>query len=173
MPALEIYEADGSVLRLTQSLAIIEFLEDNFPGGHSLMPKTAKDRARARQIAEIVNSGIQPLQNIGTQRFLRAVEVSGLTTEDGTIFGARAIANGLAAIEKIISSVAPAASSLFSIGSDTPSLADICLVPQAEKAKEFGVDISLFPCTKAVVDRCKCLSVFISAAPESQVDAIT
>lgn len=179
VPLLEVTEEDGSVFSLTQSLAIIEYLEEAYPGRTSIMPKTLAARARARQIAEIVNSGIQPLQNLSVLRQVKQVELVGgagdvsatataTATADGRAFGAAAIAAGLVSIEAL---VAPSASGLFAAGTDTPSIADICLVPQVYNAKRFNIDLTPYPNIVAVVAKCEALPTFQRAAPEQQPDA--
>ena len=141
------------------------------------MPKTPAIRARARQIAEIVNSGIQPLQNLSVLRQVKQVELIGggsdvsataTATADGRAFGAAAIAAGLASIEAL---VAPSGSGLFAAGTDTPSIADICLVPQVYNAKRFNIDLTPYPNIASVVAKCEALPTFQRAAPEQQPDA--
>jgi maleylpyruvate isomerase len=92
------------------TIAIIEYLDEayNFEGGASLLPRHPLQRARARQIAEIINSGIQPLHNVSFLRQVKAVQlVGGALSEDSKVFGVDAIQRGLAAIEAIIAPVAP------------------------------------------------------------------
>jgi|LauGreDrversion2_3_1035106.scaffolds.fasta_scaffold104359_1 glutathione S-transferase len=93
-------------------------------------------------------------------------------TGDGRLLAKKAIANGLAAIEAIVSLVAPPSSHLFAAGTDTPSVADICLVPQVYNAKRFEIDLAPFPSIAAVIARCEGLAAFIKAAPENQPDAV-
>jgi glutathione S-transferase len=123
-----------------------------------------------------VNSGIQPLQNLAVLRQVKNVELlsDGGVAEsgDGKAMGTKAIAQGLAAIESIVSAFAPPSSGLFAAGTDSPTVADICLIPQVYNAKRFSIDLSSYPSITAVVSRCEALAAFIKAAPENQPDAI-
>ena len=122
-----------------------------------------------------MNSGIQPLQNLSLLRQVKSVELVSdgePLSGDSKNFAVMAITNGLASIESIVSAVAPQSSGLFAAGTDFPTVADICLVPQIYNAKRFAVDLSLFPCIMSVVSRLESLSAFIIAAPENQPDAV-
>jgi maleylpyruvate isomerase len=170
VPLLEVTEEDGSVFSLTQSLAIIEYLEETFPGKTAVLPRHPAARARARQIAEIVNSGIQPLQNLSVLRQVKQVELVGSAgaVSDSRAFGTAAIVSGLSAIESL---VPPASSGLFAAGTDHPSIADICLVPQVYNAKRFNIDLTPYPNIVAIVSKCEALPSFQRASPEAQPDA--
>ena len=126
------------------------------------------------QIAEIVNSGIQPLQNLSILRQIKAVEIVGNApgvTSDAKEFSLHVIAKGLAAIEAIVAAAAPAASGLFAAGTDAPSIADICLVPQIYNARRMGLDLTPYPTISAIAERCEALPAFQQAAPQNQPDA--
>lgn len=82
-----------------------------------------------------------------------------------------AIAKGLAAIEAIVAAIAPAASNLFAAGTESPSIADVCLIPQIYNAKRMGVDLTPFPTICAIADRCETMPAFQAAAPQNQPDA--
>jgi len=168
----------GETLRITQSLAIIEFLDEAFPDSASVYPGSAAQRARAREIAEIVNSGIQPIQNLS---MLRQVKTAVLVGGDGTETDSRglakdAIVKGLAAIEALIletQKTGGATVGPFAAGTFSPSVADICLVPQLYNARRFAVDVeALFPSVVAVVALLeKQFPVVAEAAPEKMPDA--
>lgn len=89
---------------------------------------------------------------------------------DGRAFATAAIVKGLAAVESIVASVAPLASGLFAAGTTSPSLADICLVPQIYNAKRFNIDLSSYPTIMSIVSRCEQLPGFQESCPESQPD---
>eukprot|EP01032_Pedospumella_encystans_P013890 gene13890-15973_t len=174
VPLLEFTDAQtGETQSLTQSLAIIEFLEEAFPNTRNVLPTDALERARARQIAEIVNSGIQPLQSIAIQRQVKTVELIGAAgqTSDVKSFSQQVIVRGLAAIEALVSKYAPVESNRFAAGTLSPSLADICLVPQIFNARRLNVDMSAYPTINAIVARCEALPAFQQAAPQNQPDA--
>jgi maleylpyruvate isomerase len=157
VPVLEIDGADG-VFRLTQSMAILEYLEEIVPEP-PLLPKPPELRARARELAEIVNSGIQPLQNL---RFLREMKELGADPLPAT---RRYITTGLAALE----SHALSSSGTYLIGDDV-SLADVYLVPQLYVARRFGVDLEPFPTLLRVERACEVLPAFKRAHANAQPD---
>jgi maleylpyruvate isomerase len=155
VPVLEL--EDGT--RLTQSLAILSYLDARF-SSPPLLPSEPLARARAWEAAEIINSGIQPLQNMGV---LQDVEALG---GDRTAFGRRAIERGLAALEAITSRF----ESRFLVA-DFPTVADICLVPQLYNARRFHVDLAPFPRLTDVESRCIEWPAFAAAHPDVQPDA--
>jgi maleylpyruvate isomerase len=157
VPVLEL-EENGKLFRLTQSMAIIEYLEERFPE-RPLLPAAPAERARARQFAEIVNSGIQPSQNLSLQRELEQ------SNFDVVAFRKRAIERGLAAIEAL----AGASSGRFLVR-DGVTLADIYLVPQMYSARRFDVDLEPFPTLRRVDAECSTLAEFQSAHPNAQPD---
>lgn len=160
VPALE----DNGRL-LTQSLAIIEYLEDTHPDP-PLLPKGAWDRARVRALAQVVACDIHPVNN---QRVLKYLE-----QEFGADEAARArwyrhwVIEGFNALEKLLGG--HPATGDFCHG-DRPTLADICLVPQVFNAKRFSVDLAPYPTILRINDRCLTLKAFADAAPEKQADA--
>ncbi|MBX3250189.1 MAG: maleylacetoacetate isomerase [Myxococcales bacterium] len=158
VPTLE-WEEKGETMRLTQSLAILTLVDARCPAP-PLLPEDALMRARVWEMAEIVNSGIQPLQNLST---MKAIEALG---GDAKAFAAEAIAKGLFALEQL----AARSPGAFCVG-DRPSLADICLVPQMYNARRFGVSLDEVPTLVAVDARCAELSAFALAHPDVQPDA--
>jgi len=157
VPVLEV-EEDGAPLRVTQSIAIIEYLEERFPE-RPLLPADRRDRARARELAEIVNSGMQPMQNLTLQR---AFEQAGL---DVSAFRRQALERGLNALEQLASESA----GRFLVR-DGVTLADIYLVPQMFSARRFEVDLEPFPTLRRVDAECSALAEFQSAHPNAQPD---
>ena len=157
VPVLE-FEERGGIFRLTQSLAIIEYLDERFPE-RALLPSDHADRARARELAEIVNSGIQPHQNLP---LIQRLDAAGA---DGSAYRKRAIERGLEAIEAI----AVHSAGKFMVR-DGVTLADIYLVPQIASAKRFAVDLEPFPTLRRVDARCSELVEFQSAHPNAQPD---
>lgn len=154
---------DGHIL--TQSLAIIEYLEEIYPQP-PLLPKDALGRARVRALAQVVACDIHPVDN---QRVLKYLE-----KEFGADEAARHqwyrhwIIEGFNALEKLLA--ANPATGEFCHG-DQPTLTDICLVPQVSNAKRFSVDLAPFPTITRINDRCLMLKPFADAAPEKQADA--
>jgi maleylpyruvate isomerase len=157
VPVLEVDRPDG-VFRLTQSMAILEYLEEVKPEP-PLLPKTPELRARARELAEIVNSGIQPLQNLRFLREMKALGVDGLPVTRGYI------ATGLAALERH----AVEGAGTFLIG-DTVSIADVYLVPQLYAARRFGVELEPYPALLRIEKACEQLPAFQKAHANAQPD---
>jgi maleylpyruvate isomerase len=157
VPVLEV-EENGKPLRLTQSLAIVEYLEERFPE-RPLLPAAPAERARARELAEIVNSGIQPSQNLSLQRELER------SNFDVVAFRKRAIERGLGALEAL----ARESAGRFLVR-DGVTLADIYLVPQMYSARRFDVDLEPFPTLRRVDAECSTLAEFQSAHPNAQPD---
>lgn len=161
VPVLEVQGAPGveGPLRLTQSLAILSWL-DRVRGGPRLWPEDAVLGARAFELAEIVNAGIQPLQNLAV---LQALEAAGV---DKMAWGREVIARGLRAVMERSEGVRGA----FLVG-DAPSVADLCLVPQLYNARRFGVDLSPMGPLVDIEARCEEISAFDLAHPDRQPDA--
>jgi maleylpyruvate isomerase len=160
VPTLELFEEDGAHEVLTQSLPILEYLDERWPTP-ALLPRTPFLRARARALAEIVNAGIQPLQNLTTLRKIKALG------GDEAAWVSGFIADGLAAFA---ATAAPTAGR-FAIG-DSPTIADCCLIPQLLGARRFGVDLGGLPLLLAIEERCLALPAFAAAAPDAQPDAV-
>jgi maleylpyruvate isomerase len=147
-------------------LPIIEYLDERF-ADPSLLPKHPFARARARALAEIVNS-IQPLQNLTT---MRAVKKFG---GDDTTWPQPFLASGLAAYERLVIDTARALDfepGPFSVG-DLPTIADCCLIPQLVSARRFGVDLAKHELLVRIEASCMALDAFKNAMPDQQPDAV-
>ena len=173
VPALEITEDGGERRTITQSLPILEYLEERWPEP-PLLPMNAaftgtaaRDRAmaflraRARALAEIVNSGIQPLQNLSTTNRVKAIGGDPAEWIRGFVSA------GLAAFARTAAETAGA----FCVG-DAPTIADCCLVPQLASARRFGVDVAPLGQLLEIEARCLALAAFAGAAPDQQPDAV-
>ena len=149
---------------LAQSMAILEYLEEAHPAP-SLLPVGLMDRARVRQMAEVVNSGIQPVQNLRVmQRLGREYDVA----KPGQVAWSRDwIDFGFQALHRLVE----AHGGQYCFG-DAVSLADVCLVPQLYNARRFGVDLGAFPHLLAVESRLNALPAFQQAQPDQQPDAV-
>ena len=148
---------------LAQSVAILEYLEETHPEP-PLLPKSSLDRARVRQMTEVVNSGIQPVQNLRVmQKLGRDHE---LPRPDQVGWSRDWIAQGLVALETLVS----AHGGRYSFG-DAVSFADLCLVPQLYNARRFNVDMSAFPALTSVESELVSLPAFVAAHPDQQPDA--
>ena len=160
VPTLEITEDDGRVIALNQSLPILEYLDERFPEP-AILPRDLYLRARARLLAEIVNSGIQPLQNLTTTNQVKAIG------GDAAVWPKSFISDGLDAFE----SAARESAGKFCVG-DYPTIADLFLVPQLASARRFGVDIAHHELLLGIEQRCMALSAFADAMPDRQPDAV-
>jgi maleylpyruvate isomerase len=160
VPVLVIDEPPGPSRTLTQSMAILEFLEERFPSP-PLLPADPWLRGRARQLGEMVNAGIQPMQNLS---FLQRLQEGGCAAPKE--IARHHIARGLGAIEAI----AAETTGRFLIG-DVPTIADLCLIPQLYSGRRFNVDLSVFPKLLQVEAACAALPAFVAAHPDVQPDA--
>lgn len=161
VPALE---DQGQVL--IQSLAIIEYLEEQYPQTPSLLPGNAADRARIRGIAQTIACDIHPLNNLRVLQYLSGT--LGLGDEQKTAWYRHWVAEGLGAVERLLAG--DSRTGAFCHG-DSPTLADCCLVPQVFNAERFGCDLSGLPTITCIVANCQALEAFRQAAPERQPDA--
>jgi len=160
VPTLEITEDDGSRVALTQSLAILEYLDERWPDP-PLLPRDPLLRARARALAEIINAGVQPLQNASTLKKIKALG------SDEATWIRPFITHGLAAFAKLAAEV----SGTFCVG-NSPTIADCCLVPQLAGARRFQVDLEPYPKLLAIEGHCLPLPAFADAMPHHQPDAV-
>ena len=158
LPTLEV---DGR--RLTQSLAILEWLDETAPAPR-LLPADPFDRAVVRTMAQIVASDIHPVNNL---RILRALTGLGVHEPAREAWIQRWITDGFTALEAMIVEHGQG----FAFG-DAPGLADICLVPQVYNAERFKTDLAPFPAIRAVAARCAEHPAFAAAHPNTQPDAI-
>jgi maleylacetoacetate isomerase len=149
-----------------QSLAIIEYLDETYAGAMMLLPSTARERARVRSLAQIVCSDIHPLNNLRVTKFLdREFSTPQVERERWTRHW---IVEGFGALEILL---AKSPSTGLYCDGDTPTLADLCLVPQIYNARRFGVDMTEFPTIARIDQECLSLSAFDAARPENQPDA--
>jgi maleylpyruvate isomerase len=158
-----VLETDGH--RYIQSPAIIEWLEECYPEP-PLLPVDAGERARVRALAAVIGCDIHPLNNRRVLEHLR----HGLSVpEDSVTQWCRTwIDSGFAALEALLAG--DAARGRFCFG-DTPTVADIYLVPQVESARRFQVDLSRYPMIMAIAAECDTLDAFHRAKPSLQPDA--
>ena len=152
-------------ITLTQSMAILEYLEDEYPQV-PLMPKDAAGRARVRELAQIVACDIHPVNNLRVLRYL--VRDLGLSEEIKTQWYRHWIVNGLDVLEKHLARD-PSAGPLCH--GYLPTIADCFLVPQVFNAQRNGVDISVYPNIARINAACVEIPAFVAAHPSNQPDA--
>ncbi|MBL0242807.1 MAG: maleylacetoacetate isomerase [Rhodoferax sp.] len=154
---------DGLVLM--QSPAIIEWLEERHPTP-ALLPVLPQDRARVRALAALVGCDIHPLNNRRVLEYLRQQ----LGCEDAAVnaWCATWITAGFEALENLLAADTRRGDYCFG---NTPTLADVYLVPQVESARRFKVDLSPYPHICAIDEACGRLPAFQMATPGVQLDA--
>ena len=158
VPALSL--DDG--VTLTQSLAILEWLEETHPGP-ALLPADPLARARVRAFAMAVACDIHPIQNL---KILAKVQSLGHDESVSNAWARDIITDGFQALEEMIRNVPGP----YCFGAE-PTFADICLVPQFGNARRFGVDLTAFPRLVAAEAAASALPAFADAAPNRQPDA--
>ena len=160
VPALEV---DGQVL--TQSPAIIEWLDERYPEP-PLLPRDPLQRARVRALAAVVGCDMHPLNNRRVVNYLKrelGCDDAAVDAWCGTWMGA-----GFDALDALLA--ADPRRGRFSFG-DAPTVADVYLVPQLTTARRFHVDVARWPRLLAVEAACLELAAFREAAPKAQPDA--
>ena len=158
MPALE----TGDGLVLTQSPAILEWLEETYPEP-PLLPWDAAGRAQVRAMAALIGCDVHPLNNL---RVLKAVRGLGADQAGVDAWAGQWIIDGLTALEALV--VRHGEGWCFG---GTPTLADCYLIPQLYSARRFNVDLAAFPRLLEIEARAEVHPAFIAALPESQPDA--
>lgn len=157
-----VLEHDGVVL--TQSLAILEYLDEAFPHTPALLPVDAAGRGRVRALAQLIACDVHPLGNLRVMQYLgrelAADEAARLA------WTRHWMAEGFAAMQAMLA----ARPGRFCHG-DTPGMADCCLIPQLYNARRFNLDLGAYPQLLAVEQACLALPAFAAAAPEAQPDA--
>lgn len=160
VPALE----DGGEV-MTQSLAIIEYLEEAYPEP-PLLPRGAVAKAYVRSLAFAIACDIHPLNNLRVLNYL--TNTLGTSEEQKTAWYHHWVELGLGAIEQKL--VAAKRFGRYCFG-DEPTMADICLVPQLANARHFKCDLSNCPILVTIAERLNELPAFKDAMPQNQADA--
>ncbi|MES2104635.1 MAG: maleylacetoacetate isomerase [Pseudomonadota bacterium] len=158
-------QREGRDVELTQSLAIIEYLEETHPE-IPLLPKDVIDRAYVRSLALSIACEIHPVNNLRVLRYLTTT--LGVSEEQKNAWYKHWCEAGMAALEQRLAS--DPRTGRFCFG-DSPTLADCCLVPQIFNAQRFKCDLSKMPTLMRIHQACQELDAFIQAAPGKQPDA--
>jgi len=151
VPSLDI---DG--MMLTQSLAIIEYLNDTHGG---LLPEDAPGRARVRALSYAVAMEIAPVCNLSVRNHVAALTGGGMTADD---WQRHYIGAGLAAVERML---AGPQTGVF-CHADAVSMADICLVPQVYNARRVGLDVTSWPTIARIMARLETIPAVQAAHPD-------
>jgi len=161
VPALQF--DDGAVL--TQSVAIIEYLDEQYPDP-PLLPPQPLARARVRALTQAIVSDIHPINNLRVLRYLE--EQFNLDKQTRDAWYRHWVGVGFDALERWL--VRDAATGRFCHG-DSPTMADVCLVPQVFNAQRVNCPLEPFPTIRRIYDHCMRLEAFARAAPAAQSDA--
>jgi maleylpyruvate isomerase len=154
---------DGTLL--TQSLAIIEYLDEIQPAP-PLLPKDALGRARVRMLAQMIACDIHPVNNLRVLTSLRTLFGAG--DQDIANWFRHWVNEGFRPLEKLLASSPQTGT--FCHG-ETPGLADICLAAQIASNARFGVDLAPYPTIARINGACMAQPAFQRAAPQNQIDA--
>ena len=152
-------------LLLTQSLAIIEWLDETFPEP-PLLPADKDARAKVRAFAQVIACDIHPLQNLRVLDYLKGELGQDQAAADR--WCCRWISDGLSACERLLER--EGAAGRFCFG-DAPGLAEVCLVPQMFSAERFAVDLTDMPRLREIHAACEALPAFADAHPTRQPDS--
>lgn len=150
---------------LTQSMAIIEYLEETHPGNPALLPKDAEGRARVRAISQAIACEIAPINNLAIQRYL--VDKFGADEAAKTAWIQHWITSGFDAVETMLQD---GKAGVFCHG-DTPSMADCCLIPQIFNASRFNCSLMPYPTIRRIYEAAEAHPAFQAAHPSKQPDA--
>ncbi|KMY39971.1 maleylacetoacetate isomerase [Aeromonas caviae] len=153
---------DGEV-QVGQSVAIMEYLDETYPA-HPLMPSAPEERARVRQIVNMIACDIHPLNNLRVLNYLE--EVFRVGKEQEASWYRHWIDETFTALEQLLMTTA----GVYSVGNEV-TLADCMLVPQVYNARRFNMTLDAYPTIARIVANCEQLQAFIKAAPANQPDA--
>ncbi|SUA51240.1 Uncharacterized GST-like protein yfcF [Oligella ureolytica] len=151
--------------RLTQSMAILQYLDDKYPEP-KLLPQEIEKKAQVLSFCQIIASDMHPINNLKVLKYL--VQKLNVNEEQKTAWYQHWITKGFTAIERKLEE---SYSGNFCFG-DELSLADVCLIPQYANAQRMGCDLDSFVLSKKVFDKCLELDAFKKADPKQQPDFI-
>jgi maleylpyruvate isomerase len=150
---------------LTQSLAIIEYLDETHPEP-ALLPGTPLDRAFIRSVALQIACEIHPVDNLRILKYLKHTLKVGDEAKD--TWYRHWLESGFESLEKRLANDSRVGKLCFG---NTPTLADLCLVPQVYNARRFNLDMSRYPTIERIADHAAQIDAFARAAPGQQPDA--
>jgi maleylpyruvate isomerase len=156
---------DDDGFQLSQSLAIIEYLDEKFPAIR-LLPDSLQGRARVRQLTLAIACDIHPLQNLRVLKYLTGK--LDLTEDDKAEWIKHWLELGLTALEADLARAPTRGKFCFG---DTPTVADCALVPQLFSAARFNVDTQPYPTLRSIYEACEALPEFAAAHPARQPDS--
>jgi maleylpyruvate isomerase len=148
-----------------QSMAILEYLEETHPDP-ALLPSDSRGRARVRAIAHTIACDIHPLNNLRVLKYLK--HTIGVNDGQKDAWYRHWVEQGLAGVEALLASSTDTGQYCHG---DSPTFADLCLVPQVANARRFGGDLSAMPNIVRIDAACTALPAFQQAAPANQPDS--
>lgn len=151
---------------ITQSMAILEYLEDEFPEV-KLLPEDSYKRALVRSFSNVIACDLHPLNNLKVLNYVKKMFPEG--DYQKMVWYKHWMSSGLTTLEKMLKMQDPKMKYCFG---DEPSFADICLIPQIYNALRYECNVKHFPRLMKVYERCKKNRFFKDAFPENQPDAI-
>ena len=151
---------------LTQSVAIMEYLDEAYPEA-PLLPPDVLGRARVRALALTIACDVHPLGNLRVLNYIG--DTLGAGDDGRKVWASHWIALGFAAFEEMLTR--PGAPTGRFCHGDTPGMADCCLVPQVFNARRFGLDLAPYPTLARIAAHCESLAPFVQAHPANQSDA--
>lgn len=155
---------DDADITLSQSLAIIEYLDEKYPQHTALLPKHAQDRARVRMLAQDMACDTQPIANLRVLNKLK--NDFNATDQQVKDWVQHWLIQGFTSLSSKLETRA----GKFAYGFQV-TMVDLCIVPQVYSALRFGVDMDAFPLIQKIYNNCMELEAFKQAAPENQIDA--
>ncbi|QFU23386.1 maleylacetoacetate isomerase [Shewanella eurypsychrophilus] len=164
VPTLIDTDDQGKEFVLSQSMAILEYLDERYPES-KLIPSDVQSKALMRSLAFAIACEVHPLNNLKVLQYL-ASELA-ITDEAKTAWYHHWIHEGFSAFEKQLEKHA----GRFCFG-DSITVVDLCLIPQVYNAHRFKVDLSAYPNILRITENCNQLDAFIQAMPENQFDAV-
>lgn len=156
---------DDDGMLLTQSLAIIEYLDETRPNP-AFLPTAAADRAYVRALAQTIACDIHPIDNLRVLKYLRST--MGASEDAIAAWYNHWIAAGFASLETTLANDRRTGDYCFG---QTPGLADILLVPQVVNAANYALDMTAYPVISRIFATCMALPAFDDAHPARQADA--
>ena len=148
---------------LGQSLAIIDYLDAKYPETR-LVPQDLEARARVLELSMLISCDIHPVNNLRILKYLQGP--LGLSAEQKDTWYRHWVAEGMAGVERLLDKHGHGA---WCFG-DTPTLADVCLIPQIANAQRMGCDLTAYPRAMAVYAKAATHPAFVAAAPDRQPD---
>jgi maleylacetoacetate isomerase len=151
---------------IRQSMAILEYLDETWPDA-PLLPAMARDRSRARALAQAIACDVHPLNNLRVLQYLE--HTWGVPQAERDEWVRHWIVEGFEAVEAMLAG--HVSTGEFCEG-DMPTIADCCLIPQVYNARRFSVDVTRFPTIARIEAACLALPAFDAARPERQPDCL-